>query len=42
MTHFGASSQTWRSVMPTAAPIHTIRSTAVRAHPVRAMPATAV
>ena len=41
-THCGASSQTWRSPTPTAAPAHTMASTSTSAHPLSASPATAV
>ncbi len=41
-THCGASSQTWRSAIPTAAPAQTRVRTNTSAHPVSASPATAV
>ena len=41
-THCGASSHTWRSAMPAAAPAHTMASRVAWDHPVSANPATAV
>ena len=41
-THCGASSQTWRSTMPAAAPAQTRVSTSTSAQPRNARPATAV
>ena len=42
MAHFGASSHTWRSVMPMIAPPQTMARMATWAQPVSARPATAV
>ena len=41
-THCGASSQTWRSRMPTTAPPHTRASSRISAQPCSASTATAV